>query len=133
MRHHILGKSLYSGKAASGLTVDAPQDVITAATVLGAAEICNVYGQTESYGNCCVTPHHWPLEQRATCQGPPMPGVQIRIVHPETAATLPSGEVGVIEVRGYITRGYQGSSASQNTSALCPRPDTSYSPAACPR
>lgn len=103
----------------TGLTIGAPQDVITAATVLGAAEICNVYGQTESYGNCCVTPHDWPLEQRANCQGPPLPGVQIRIVHPETDAILPSGEVGLIEVRGYIMRGYQGSSASQNAAALC--------------
>ena len=45
------------------------------ATVLGAAEICNVYGQTESYGNCCVTSHDWPLERARPCQGPPLPGV----------------------------------------------------------
>jgi fatty-acyl-CoA synthase len=102
----------------TGLTIGSPQDVLTAANVLGATEICNVYGQTESYGNCCVTPHDWPLEQRATCQGPPLPGVQIRIVHPETGAVLPSGEVGLIEVTGYITRGYLGSSAEQNAAAL---------------
>ena len=102
----------------TGLTIGAPQDVITAAIMLGAAEICNVYGQTESYGNCCVTPHDWKLEQRASCQGPPLPGVQVRIVHPQTDAVLPTGEVGLIEVRGYIMRGYQGSSASQNAAAL---------------
>jgi fatty-acyl-CoA synthase len=102
----------------TGLTIGAPQDVITAATVLGASEICNVYGQTESYGNCCVTPHDWPLEKRAKCQGPPLPGVRIRIVDPETGAVLPSGEDGLIEVRGYIMRGYLGSSASQNAEAL---------------
>ena len=102
----------------TGVTIGAPQDVITAATVLGASEICNVYGQTESYGNCCVTPHDWPLERRAYCQGPPLPGVQIRIVHPETNAGLPAGEHGLIEVRGYLLRGYQGSSASQDTAAL---------------
>jgi fatty-acyl-CoA synthase len=103
----------------TGLTIGAPQDVITAATVLGASEICNVYGQTESYGNCCVTPHDWPLEKRAGCQGPPLPGVHIRIVHPETEAVLPPGQDGLIEVRGYVMRGYQGSSASQNRAALC--------------
>jgi fatty-acyl-CoA synthase len=102
----------------TGVTIGAPQDVITAATVLGASEICNVYGQTESYGNCCVTPHDWPLERRAACQGPPLPGVQIRIVHPETDAMLPPGEVGLIEVHGYLLRGYQGSSASQDAAAL---------------
>ncbi len=101
-----------------GVTIGAPQDVITAATVLGASEICNVYGQTESYGNCCVTPHDWPLERRAHSQGPPLPGVQIRIVHPETGAALPPGEDGLIEVRGYLLRGYQGSSASQDAAAL---------------
>ena len=102
----------------TGVTIGAPQDVITAATVLGANEICNVYGQTESYGNCCVTPHDWPLERRAHCQGPPLPGVQIRIVHPGTEAVLPPNQDGLIEVRGYLLRGYQGNSASQDAAAL---------------
>ncbi|HKM62589.1 MAG TPA: class I adenylate-forming enzyme family protein [Acidisphaera sp.] len=102
----------------TGLTIGTPQDLMMAATTLGAHEICNVYGQTESYGNCCVTPHDWKLEKRAHCQGPPLPGVQLRIVHPETGAVLPPGEVGLIEVRGYVMRGYLGSSASQNADAL---------------
>jgi fatty-acyl-CoA synthase len=104
----------------TGLTIGAPQDVVTAATVLGAADICNVYGQTESYGNCCVTPHDWPLERRAACQGPPLPGVQVRIVDGETGAELPPGQEGMIEVRGYIMRGYLGSSATQTTDAITP-------------
>ena len=102
----------------TGVTIGSPQDVVAAATVLGASEICNVYGQTESYGNCCVTPYDWPLERRAHCQGPPLPGVQIRIVHPQTEAVLPSGQNGLIEVRGYLLHGYQGSSASQDAAAL---------------
>ena len=104
----------------TGLTIGAPQDVIAAATVLGAREICNVYGQTESYGNCCVTPHDWPLERRAACQGPPLPGVEIRIVDADTGAELPRGEEGMIEVRGYVTRGYIGDSASQTADAITP-------------
>ncbi len=101
----------------TGLTICAPQDILAAAQVLGAAEICNVYGQTESYGNCCVTPHDWPLERRAACQGPPLPGVEIRIV--DAAGTvLPRGEEGLIEVRGYVMRGYIGGSAEQTASAL---------------
>jgi fatty-acyl-CoA synthase len=102
----------------TGLTIGAPQDIMAAATALGAFAICNVYGQTESYGNCCVTPHDWPLERRAACQGPPLPGVQIRIVDSETGAELPRGEEGMIEVRGYIMRGYIGSSASQTADAI---------------
>jgi fatty-acyl-CoA synthase len=93
---------------------------MTAATALGARGICNVYGQTESYGNCCVTPHDWPLERRAACQGPPLPGVQVRIVDGETGIEIPTGEEGMIEVRGYVMRGYLGSSAMQTADAITP-------------
>jgi fatty-acyl-CoA synthase len=102
----------------TGLTIGAPQDVRTAAETLGAREICNVYGQTETYGNCCVTWHHWPLERRATCQGPPLPGVTIRIVDETTRAVLPFGEPGLIEVKGHVMRGYIGASESQTADAL---------------
>ena len=101
----------------TGLTIGAPQDIITAATVLGAAEICNVYGQTESYGNCAVTPHDWPLERRSACQGPPLPGVTVRIVDAEGVA-LPAGEEGLIEVRGYVMHGYTGGSAEQTAAVM---------------
>ncbi len=104
----------------TGLTIGAPQDILTAANVLGAAEICNVYGQTESYGNCAVTPHHWPLEQRAACQGPPLPGVTVRITDPMTGAALPPGEEGLIEVQGYVMHGYTGSSADQTAAVTTP-------------
>ncbi|MGA3001113.1 MAG: class I adenylate-forming enzyme family protein [Acetobacteraceae bacterium] len=102
----------------TGLTIGAPQDVVTAAEVLGAREICNVYGQTETYGNCCVTWHHWPLERRAACQGPPLPGVTIRIVDETTGAVLPADQPGLIEVKGHVMRGYVGASASQTAAAM---------------
>lgn len=102
----------------TGLTIGAPQDVVTAAEVLGAGEICNVYGQTETYGNCCVTWHHWPLQRRAACQGPPLPGVTIRIVDEATGAVLPPGQPGLIEVKGYVMRGYIGASAAQTAAAM---------------
>jgi fatty-acyl-CoA synthase len=102
----------------TGLTIGAPQDVRTAAEVLGAREMCNVYGQTETYGNCCVTWHHWPLERRAACQGPPLPGVTIRIVDEMTGTVLPEGNAGLIEVKGYVMRGYIGASASQTQAAM---------------
>ena len=102
----------------TGLTIGTAQDVIAAAEVLGAVEICNVYGQTESFGNCCVTWHHWPLERRARCQGPPLPGVNIRIVDLDTGAIQPAGSAGLIEVRGYIMRGYIGASADQTAAAM---------------
>jgi fatty-acyl-CoA synthase len=102
----------------TGLTIGTPQDVKTAAEVLGAREICNVYGQTETYGNCCVTWHHWPLDRRATCQGPPLPGVAVRIVDETTGAVLPPGQPGLIEVEGHVMRGYIGASANQTEAAI---------------
>lgn len=102
----------------TGLTIGAPADITAAAEGLGAAEICNVYGQTESYGNCCVSWHNAPIELRKTTQGPPLPGVSVRCVSEETGKVVGPGELGLIEVRGNVTPGYTGKSASQNESSF---------------
>jgi fatty-acyl-CoA synthase len=102
----------------TGVTIGTPQDVATVANELGAREICNIYGQTESCGNCAVTPHHWPLERRMRVQGPPLPGVQIRIVDEATGAPVAQGTPGQIEVKGNVTPGYDGKSAENNTKAF---------------
>jgi fatty-acyl-CoA synthase len=73
---------------------------------LGVREICNVYGATETYGNATVTDAHEPEALRLHSQGRPLPGMQLRIVHPKTRAILPPGEVGEIQVAGYVTPGY---------------------------
>src|SRR5215470_16703237 len=73
---------------------------------LGVREICNVYGLTETYGNCSVTDAHDPAEIRLTTVGRPLPGMEIRIVDRETRRLMPAGEVGEILVRGYLTPGY---------------------------
>lgn len=102
----------------TGLTIGSPQDVHEAATKLGVAEICNVYGATETYGNCCVTWHHWPLDKRMNCQGPPLPGNTIRFVDEETGLEVPFGQPGLAEVKGYITPGYTNASSDQNAKAF---------------
>jgi fatty-acyl-CoA synthase len=101
----------------TGLTIGSPQDVFNAAKGLGASSLCNIYGQTETYGNCCVTWHHWPLERRANCQGEPLPGVHVRITD-DAGVVVPAGMIGHVEVRGYQTRGYGGASAAQNAEAF---------------
>jgi fatty-acyl-CoA synthase len=90
----------------TGLTIGLPEDVAMTMEAVGARELCNVYGSTETYGNCAVTDAHDPLELRLHTQGLPLPGMQMRVVHPETRHPLAVGDVGELSVRGYVTPGY---------------------------
>ena len=89
----------------TGVTIGPPESIRRTAQ-LGPARICNVYGMTETYGNCAVTDADDPLETRMHTQGRPLPGMEITIVDPESDQTVPTGEVGEIRVRGYLTPGY---------------------------
>ncbi len=102
----------------TGLALGSPQEFRRNAEELGATEICNIYGASEVYGNCCVTPHDWPLERRAACSGPPLPGVSLRIIDAETGESLGTEKPGLIEVKGYLMRGYGGASAEHNEAAF---------------
>jgi fatty-acyl-CoA synthase len=102
----------------TGLMIGSPEEVRIAAQDLGAAQICNIYGATEIYGNSCVTPCDWPLARRMMGQGPPLPGVRLRIVDPETGQAMPPGATGALEVAGYVTPGYCGASAEHNHAAF---------------
>ena len=104
----------------TGLMIGSPEEVRIAAEDLGARQICNIYGSTEIYGNCCVSPCDWPLDRRMHSQGPPLPGVTLRIVDPENGQVLRSGETGAVEVSGYVTPGYAGASATHNAAAFTP-------------
>jgi fatty-acyl-CoA synthase len=90
----------------TGLTIGLPEDVQMTIDAVSARELCNVYGATETYGNCAVTDAHDPLELRLTTQGLPLPGMQIRVVEPATGRPLPVGEVGEFRVKGHLTAGY---------------------------
>jgi len=106
------------GSLRTGLMIGSPEEVRIAAEQLGAGEICNIYGSTETYGNCCVTPCGWPLDRRMRSQGPPLPGVRLRIVDPESGRVHPAGEPGAVEIAGYVTPGYAGASAAHNADAF---------------
>jgi fatty-acyl-CoA synthase len=106
------------GSLRTGLMIGSPEEVRIAAEDLGARQICNIYGSTETYGNCFVTPCDWPLDRRMHSQGPPLPGVTLRIVDPEDGGVLRSGETGAVEVAGYVTPGYAGASAAHNAAAF---------------
>jgi len=57
------------GAMRTGLTIGPAEDIAMTIKVLGAEELCNVYGSTETYGNCAVTDAHDPLPLRLNSQG----------------------------------------------------------------
>lgn len=103
----------------TGVMIGRAEEVERAAVELGISEICNVYGSTETYGNCCVTDHRLPLSVRLTTQGTPLPGVELRVVDPDSGIPLPAGQPGELQVRGRLTPGYLNDDAA-NAAAFTP-------------
>jgi fatty-acyl-CoA synthase len=100
----------------TGLTIGGQTEMMAAIDGLGVPEICNIYGATETYGNCAVTWHHWPVEKRAACQGPPLPGHVIRLRDPSDETLVEeAGREGQVEVGGIISPGYIGANAALNS------------------
>src|SRR5262245_61754229 len=89
----------------SGGTIGTPEQIMRIVE-LGAKNICSIYGLTETYGNCTVADANDPLEIRLTTVGRPLPGVDLRIVDPESGLEQPRGTAGEIRVKGYVTVGY---------------------------
>ncbi len=62
------------------------------------------YGMTETNMN---TSNPYDGDRRAGTVGHPLPGVEVKVCDPETGAELPTGEIGVLEVRGpNVFQGY---------------------------
>lgn len=89
----------------SGAMIGTPEQVMRGVE-LGVSEICNVYGLSETYGNCAVCDGLTPLDVRLHSVGKPLPGVELRICHIESGEPLVSGEVGEIRVRGPLLKAY---------------------------
>lgn len=64
-------------------------------------EILQACGMTETAGVFALCDADETRESRSTTQGKASPGVEVRIVDPETGADLPDGSMGEILVRGY--------------------------------
>ncbi|MTE00291.1 AMP-binding protein [Paracoccus sp. YIM 132242] len=70
-------------------------------------EFLQACGMTETSGIFAISAADETLAQRATTQGKAVPGIEVRIVDPETGLDLSDGQVGEIMVRGYcVTEGY---------------------------
>ncbi|MGV0819059.1 class I adenylate-forming enzyme family protein [Martelella sp. AMO21009] len=65
------------------------------------ATISNIYGQTEMQGSITGTHPDDSEEDMAETIGQPLPHMELRIADPVTGETLPIGEQGEIQTRGY--------------------------------
>jgi fatty-acyl-CoA synthase len=89
----------------TGVTIGTPAQVRRVAA-LGATQICNVYGLTETYGNSTVAAADLPLERRVETVGQPLSGNTIRILDPTTGLDHATGLSGEIIIRGNVMPGY---------------------------
>ncbi len=78
-----------------------------AAAEMNMTEIVSVYGQTESSPGCTMGEVNEDLDHRVETVGSAFPGVECRIIDPETGEELPDGENGEFVARGFnIMKGY---------------------------
>jgi len=90
--------------AGSPCPISVMRDVIDK---MNMSEITIVFGQTESAPGCTMSSIDDPVEVRVGTVGRPLPGVECKIVDPETNKEMPDNENGEFVARGYnIMKGY---------------------------
>lgn len=76
------------------------------------SEITIAYGMTETSPVSCQSSTDTPLERRVSTVGTVQPHLEVKIVDPESGATVPRGERGELCTRGYsVMHGYWGDEA----------------------
>ena len=85
-----------------------PPDLMRrAAAEMNMTEILSVYGQTEASPGCTMGEVNEDIDHRVETVGSAFPGVECKIIDPETGEELPDGENGEFVARGYnIMKGY---------------------------
>ncbi len=85
-----------------------PPDLMRkAAAEMNMREILSVYGQTESSPGCTMGEVNEDIDHRVETVGSAFPGVECKIIDPETGRDLPDGENGEFVARGFnIMKGY---------------------------
>ncbi len=85
-----------------------PADLMRrAAKEMNMTEIISVYGQTEASPGCTMGEVNEDIDHRVETVGSAFPGVECKIINPETGEELPDGENGEFVARGYnIMKGY---------------------------
>ncbi len=85
-----------------------PADLMRrAAEEMNMREIISVYGQTEASPGCTMGEVNEDIDHRVETVGSPFPGVECKVIDPETGEELPDGESGEFVARGFnIMKGY---------------------------
>ena len=85
-----------------------PADLMRRASVeMNMREIISVYGQTEASPGCTMGEVNEDLDHRVETVGSAFPGVECKIIDPETGDELPDGQSGEFVARGFnIMKGY---------------------------
>ncbi len=85
-----------------------PADLMRRASVeMNMREIISVYGQTEASPGCTMGEVNEDIDHRVETVGSAFPGVECKIIDPETGEELPDGENGEFIARGFnIMKGY---------------------------
>ncbi len=84
-----------------------PELMRRAADEMNMKEIISVYGQTEASPGCTMGEVNEDIDHRVETVGSAFPGVECKIIDPETGEELPDGENGEFVARGYnIMKGY---------------------------
>ncbi|MBE6562623.1 MAG: AMP-dependent synthetase [Ruminococcaceae bacterium] len=85
-----------------------PADLMRrAADEMNMKEIISVYGQTEASPGCTMGEVNEDIDHRVETVGSAFPGVECKIIDPETGEEVPDGENGEFVARGFnIMKGY---------------------------
>jgi fatty-acyl-CoA synthase len=85
-----------------------PADLMRRASVeMNMREIISVYGQTEASPGCTMGEVNEDLDHRVETVGSAFPGVECKIIDPETGEELPDGQSGEFVARGFnVMKGY---------------------------
>ena len=85
-----------------------PADLMRrAADEMNMREIISVYGQTEASPGCTMGEVNEDIDHRVETVGSAFPGIECKIIDPETGEELPDGESGEFVARGFnIMKGY---------------------------
>ena len=84
-----------------------PSQLLKNMEILPQAVHISAYGLTEACGVSCNGSADEDNETRATTCGKPYPGVQLRVVDPETGEVMKPGERGEVVIRGFsLFEGY---------------------------